>query len=205
MYVLMELSRVVITEYGGDQLIFLREKGGERTFPIVVGTTEALAIHRRLNDEKTPRPMTHDLLASVITSMGGVLEKIVIEDLRLLKRSDSRQTFIATLHIRRGEEVVQVDSRPSDAIALGAAFQTPIYVAEKVIQSVLNDSTQDRIGMLREHLEMLGEKIADLTYRLQDETFLSQTPASIIKRAQSQLEQMKAEYEAIDRVLKMYG
>jgi len=201
----MELSRVVITEYGADQLIFLRETGGERSFPIVVGTHEALAIHRRLNGERTPRPMTHDLLANVIEALGGAVEQIVIEDLRMLNHQDVRQTFIATVHIRCGDRLVKVDSRPSDAIALGAAFGTPILVAQKVLDSVLNDSAKDRVGMLREHMAMLGEKIAELDQRLHDKEFVSETPGSILKKAQIQLEQMKAEYDAIDRILKMYG
>ena len=205
MYVPMELSRILITEMGGDQLIFLREVGGERTFPIVIGIHEAMAIDRRINDEKTPRPMTHDLLANVIEAMGGKLEKIVIEDLRILDAKDHRQTFIATLCIRQGDTLIQVDSRPSDAIALGAAFNTPIFVADRVLSRVMNDSPQDRLAMLREHMELLGAKIAELTQRLGNEDFVSETPPSVIKEAHQQLDQMRAEYDAIDRVLKMYG
>jgi bifunctional DNase/RNase len=205
MYVEMELSRVLIAEFTGDQLIFLREKGGQRTFPIVIGINEALAIHRRLHGEKTPRPMTHDLLEGVMTALGGTLEKIVIEDLRYLTPDDPRQTFIATLHIRQGENVVRVDSRPSDAIALGASLNVPIQVAESVLQDVLKDSPRDRIGMLREHMESLAEKIAELGSRLADKDFISAAPKQIVAKARQQLRQMKDEYEAIERVLKMYG
>src|ERR1035437_3990805 len=132
MDVLMELSRILITEMGDQQVIFLREKGGERTFPILIGTGEALAIDRRLKQIPTPRPMTHDLLANVIEAMGGTLEKIVIGDLH-------EHTFIATLFIRRDGEVIEVDSRPSDAIALGVAFETPIYVAQHVLEEILRE------------------------------------------------------------------
>ncbi|NLW87797.1 MAG: hypothetical protein GXY38_13095 [Planctomycetes bacterium] len=205
MYVAVELSRVLITEYGGDQLIFLREKGGDRTFPIVIGINEALAIHRRLNGEATPRPMTHDLLANVIDQMGGVLERIVIDDLRLLDHKDIRQTFIATLHVRRGEEVIKIDSRPSDAIALGSGLNTPIFVAEKVMDDLQNDSAQDRLSMLREHLQALEQNIGELSSSLDDKDFLAKAPPAVVKKARNQLDQMKREHEAICRVLKMWG
>jgi uncharacterized protein len=205
MYVEMELSRVLIAEFTGDQLIFLREKGGERTFPIVIGINEALAIHRRLNGEKTPRPMTHELLEGVMGALGGTLEKIVIEDLRYLHPGDSTQTFIATLHIRQGEQVVEVDSRPSDAIALGASLGTPIFVAENVLEDVLKDSPQDRIGMLREHMKTLADRIEELGSRLADKDFLEAAPKPILAKARQQLKQMTEEYEAIKRVLKIYG
>ena len=151
MHVPMELSKVLITEFSGDQYIFLREKGGERTFPIVIGINEALAIDRRLKGQATPRPMTHELLASVIDGLGGHLEKIHIDDLRHLDPGDSRQTFIATIFIRRGQQIIEVDSRPSDAIALGAGFETPIFVAESVLDGVLNITPEHRIQMLKEH------------------------------------------------------
>jgi hypothetical protein len=201
----MELSRVLIAEFTGDQLIFLREKGGQRTFPIVIGIHEALAIHRRLHGEKTPRPMTHDLLEGVMNALGGKLQKIVIEDLRFLSPDDSRQTFIATLHIRQGEQTIEVDSRPSDAIAIGASLGTPIFVAERVLDGVLKDSAQDRIGALREHMGALAQKIEEISSRLADKEFLAAAPKAIVAKARRQLEQMKTEYEAIERVLKMWG
>jgi bifunctional DNase/RNase len=205
MYVEMELSRVLIAEFTGDQLIFLREKGGQRTFPIVIGIHEALAIHRRVHGEKTPRPMTHELLEGVMQALGGRLEKIVIEDLRFLSSDDSRQTFIATLHIRQGDQVIQVDSRPSDAIALGAAGTTPIFVAESVLENVLKDNVKDRVGVLREHMHALAERIQELSSRLADKEFLAAAPKGIISKAREQLRQMQTEHEAIERILKMWA
>ncbi len=196
----MELSRILITELGDQQVIFLREKGGERTFPIMIGISEALAIDRRLKGRPTPRPMTHDLLASVIAAMGGQLAKIVINDIH-------DHTFIATLHIRRGEETIRVDSRPSDAIALGVAFDTPIFVAEHVLDNVLSDAPtkEDRLELLRRRMEMLDAAIGELTQRLGDEDFLSQLSPAAIHEHRRQLAEMQKEYEAIDRVLKKLG
>jgi uncharacterized protein len=76
-----------------------------------------------------PRPQTHDLLASVIQQLGGTLEKIEINDL-------AEGTFFAMLYIRQDGELLEVDSRPSDAIALGIATSVPIYVAEHVLNAV---------------------------------------------------------------------
>jgi uncharacterized protein len=204
MYVEMELSRVLIAEFSGDQLIFLREKGGQRTFPIVIGMNEAMAIHRRVHGEKTMRPMTHELLEGVMMALGGRLEKIVIDDLRYLSSDDPRQTFIATLHIRQGDRLVEVDSRPSDAIALGASGTTPIFVAQSVLENVMKDSPQDRVGVLREHMRTLAEKIRDLAARLADKDFLAAAPKAVIAKAREHLQHMQTEHEAIQRVLKTW-
>ena len=122
----MELVRVVIVETQEHQLIVLREVGGERSFPIVIGTVEAAAIDRRLKGVPPPRPLTHDLLASVIDQLGATLEAIEINDLQ-------EHTFFARLHVRSGGKLVKIDCRPSDAIALGVVGNAPILVAEHVL------------------------------------------------------------------------
>ena len=142
MAVRMELSRILIRELSDFQLIELREvaepgetlEGEARSFPIVIGLPEAQAIDRRLRGLPIDRPQTHDLLASIITALGAELERITITDL-------SESTFFAELTVRKADgEVIQIDSRPSDAIALGVASDTPIYAAEEVIDSATQDT-----------------------------------------------------------------
>lgn len=200
MDVRMELSRVIITELGDQQVIFLREVGGERSFPIMIGTNEAIAIDRRLKDIETPRPMTHELLADVIEKLGAKVQKIVVSELR-------SHTFIATLHLATATGTVEVDSRPSDAIAVGVAGDTPIYVAEEVLDTVLNPpaNKNDRLELLRQRLELLGEQISVLSERLNDDDFLAQMPQEVIDRHRQQLEEMRNEYDAIQRVLRKLG
>jgi len=77
-----ELSRIIINEMSDQQVIVLKERHGQRSFPIVIGIVEIFAIDRRLKGIKPARPMTHDLLASVIENLGAKIEKIVINDLR---------------------------------------------------------------------------------------------------------------------------
>ena len=123
----VELSRIIINESSDQQIIVLKERQGERGFPIVIGIVEIFAIDRRLKGIKPQRPMTHDLLADVIESLGAKIEKIVIDDLR-------NHIFYAKIHLTMNGRTVEVDSRPSDAIALGAASTAPIYVAEHVLE-----------------------------------------------------------------------
>ena len=143
MPVRMELSRILIRELNDFQVIELREVAdgnGEpspeaqvRSFPIVIGLPEAQAIERRLKGIPIKRPQTHDLLANVIAALGGELVSISVTDL-------TDHTYYATLDIRTSSgEVIHVDSRPSDAIALGVAGGVPIYVEESVIESALRD------------------------------------------------------------------
>ena len=129
MSVQMELSKIIISEMQDQQIIVLTEVDGERKFPIVIGSNEALAIDRRLKGQFHPRPLTHDLLASVIEQLGGAIDRIEINNLK-------DHTFFAHIHIRQNGNVVKVDSRPSDAIALGVATNVPIWVAEHVLEAV---------------------------------------------------------------------
>lgn len=127
MEVRMDLAQIVISDLRSNQLIVLRERNGTRVLPIVIGSREADAIDQRVKGVTAVRPMTHDLLANVIESLSGEIEKIVINDLK-------EHTFFAKLIIRQHDELVEVDSRPSDAIALGVATEVPIYVEEHVLR-----------------------------------------------------------------------
>ena len=129
MEVEVELSKIIINEAVDQQIIVLKELAGNRSFPIVIGMMEILAIDRRLKNIQLPRPMTHDLLADVIDQMGGDVEKVVISDL-------SNGTFYARLHIDTNGEMVEVDSRPSDAIALGVGVGASIFVDEQVFENM---------------------------------------------------------------------
>jgi hypothetical protein len=122
-----ELSRIIINEQSDQQIIVLKERNGNRSFPIVIGIVEVFAIDRRLKGIKPPRPLTHDLLASIIEGLGAKIEKIVINDLR-------NHTFFAKIHISLNGRKVEIDSRPSDAIALSTALGAPIYVTEHVFE-----------------------------------------------------------------------
>jgi bifunctional DNase/RNase len=128
----MELKRIIISEVHDQQVIMLKEVEGERNFPIVIGIFEATSIDRRVRGQPSPRPLTHDLVASVIDTLGGELRDIFISDLR-------EHTYYAKLRIRMNGELVEVDSRPSDAIALAVTAKVPIYVAEDVLDEVCGE------------------------------------------------------------------
>lgn len=127
MEVRMDLAQIVISDTNEYQFIVLRERDGERKLPIVIGLGEALAIDRRVKGHATTRPMTHDLLANVIDALSAELERIVIHDLK-------DHTFYAKLVLRSESKLIEVDSRPSDAIALGVASEVPIYVEDHVLR-----------------------------------------------------------------------
>jgi bifunctional DNase/RNase len=126
MSVQMELFRIIISEMNDQQIIMLKEVDGERSFSILIGNPEAAAIDRRLKGRVAPRPLTHDLMANMIEQLGGEIDHIEINDLQ-------DGTYFARIHIRQNGAVVKIDSRPSDAIALGVATTVPIFVAEHVL------------------------------------------------------------------------
>src|SRR3954466_6609613 len=125
----MELTGIIINENNEQQIIFLKEVDGDRSFPIVIGIFEATSIDRRVKGISNPRPLTHDLVANVVENLGGDLQDVYINDLR-------EHTYFAKLRIRQEGELVEVDCRPSDAIALAVTAKVPIYVAEDVLGEV---------------------------------------------------------------------
>jgi bifunctional DNase/RNase len=125
----MELKRIIISEVHDQQVIMLKEVEGDRSFPIVIGIFEATSIDRRVKKLPSPRPLTHDLVTSVIDNLGGELRDVFISELR-------DHTYFAKLRIRINGEMVEVDSRPSDAVALAVTASVPIYVAEDVLEEV---------------------------------------------------------------------
>lgn len=124
----MELSKIVIDEKRHDQLIVLKEKNGDRLLPIVIGLSEVLAIRSKISGDKSVRPMTHDLLYSLITSLDSTLDRILIDRLE-------ENIFYAKLIVRMptGKTAV-IDARPSDSIALAVRAKVSVFVEEDVIK-----------------------------------------------------------------------
>jgi bifunctional DNase/RNase len=128
----MELKRIIISEVHEQQIIVLREVDGERSFPIVIGIFEATSIDRRVKNIVPPRPLTHDLIVAVVDQLGGDLQDIVISDLQ-------DHTYFAKLRVRREGELIEIDCRPSDAIAVAVTAKVPIWVAEDVLAETAAD------------------------------------------------------------------
>ena len=132
MLVQMELARIIISEVNDQQVVYLREIDGPRAFPILIGLFEATSINRHVvNVEPMERPLTHDLLRKTIEELGGQLQDVVINNLQ-------EHTYYALIRIKRDGELIEIDSRPSDAIALAVQFKPPlpIYVDDSVLEQV---------------------------------------------------------------------
>ncbi len=111
---------------GGAYALILSESDGNRRLPIIIGTFEAQAIALELESIKPPRPMTHDLLKNIVLSFDSDVRRVVINDL-------NEGTFFAQIHYKKEDEKVELDARPSDAIALAIRFGAPIFVNETVL------------------------------------------------------------------------
>ena len=131
MPVAMELSRIIISEINSEQVIFLKEIDGPRTFPILIGLYEASSINRHVKREETPRPLTHDLLVNAVEQLGGKFQDVVISELK-------DHIYYAVLRVRHEGELIEIDARPSDAIAVAVTCdpQLPIFVNEDVLTDV---------------------------------------------------------------------
>jgi len=121
----VESIRVSLMNY--QRVVMLKEKTTDRYLPIWIGPNEAEAIHIKLQGVSVPRPMTHDLLRSVVDVLGASIDSIVVSDLR-------NDTFYAKIVLNVDGGQMEVDSRPSDAIALAVRVEAPIYVEETVLE-----------------------------------------------------------------------
>jgi uncharacterized protein len=120
----IESIRLSLMNY--QRVVILREKGADRYLPIWIGPSEADAIAVRLQDVSVARPMTHDLLRNTIEKLGGTVMYIVVNDL-------SNDTFFAQIVLDVNGETMEIDSRPSDAIALAVRVEAPIYAEDAVL------------------------------------------------------------------------
>lgn len=129
-FIPMQLARVIKSDILENQIIYLKERAGERQFPIPIGYFEATSIDLRVTHADRPsRPLTHDLVVGVARALGATIESIVITEV-------IDDTFYAVLRMQRGTEVIDVDARPSDAIAVAVSFDPPlpILVHEDILE-----------------------------------------------------------------------
>ncbi len=122
----LELKRIIINEIDDDQVIVLGEIDGDRSLPIVIGLFEATSIDRRVKGLATPRPLTHDLIVGAIEMLGGEIRDITISELK-------NHTYYAKLRIEQEGEMMEVDCRPSDAVAIAVTARVPIFVSDSVL------------------------------------------------------------------------
>jgi uncharacterized protein len=154
----------LILEHKTQQnIVILREVEGDRILPIWIGQGEAQAIRRILSEEPFPRPLTHDLVALVVEGLKAKVTRVVIADLR-------ENTFFASIFVERESEVLSIDARPSDSIAIALRARAPIFVNEKLLQpppsqedaeeaaeeSVRELSDEEKAEQLRRYLEKLN-------------------------------------------------
>ena len=118
MPVQMELSRIIISEINDQQVIYLKEIDGERTFPILIGIFEAMSINRRVKGEEYPRTLTHDLVVSVAENLGGEFQDVIISELK-------EHTYFAKLRVRHEGELVEIDGKPRKGWVRGEQIGKP--------------------------------------------------------------------------------
>lgn len=133
------MIEVRVAHLGMDQttnspVVLLRERDGERVLPIWIGPAEASAIAMEMQGVKAQRPMTHDLLRHVIVGLGGELRRVTITNVR-------DNTYFAELLLQREEQLVQVDARPSDSIALALRLHAPIFTSDDLLDHVASAGT----------------------------------------------------------------
>ena len=166
------MIEVVVSRLGLDSstqsyVVILQEKGGERLLPIWIGQPEAESIVMQMHHIKRPRPLTHDLCKSLILGLGAELRKVHITRVE-------KNTYFAELHIARtgGDEVVQVDARPSDSIAIALRLSAPIFASESLLSEVqIEESESFEPEKIDDASELSAEQLKEYLERLRPEDF----------------------------------
>jgi hypothetical protein len=123
----MSIKGLMLDPSSNVPIVILEHSESQVFLPIWIGVFEANAIALRIEQVETPRPMTHDLFHNTLENLGAAIQKIVISDLR-------DNTFFAMIHLQRNGDIVKVDARPSDAIALALRAEAPIFVTRPVLE-----------------------------------------------------------------------
>jgi uncharacterized protein len=147
----VKINGLAVDAGAKSHVVILKEKDGERVLPIWIGPAEAQAIARELAGQRFPRPLTHDLLATIVEGLKAKVTRVVISDLR-------DNTFFANLVIEKDGEVVSIDARPSDSIAVALRCGADIFVNEKLLAEPGEQeepSEEEKAQELRRFLENL--------------------------------------------------
>ena len=153
MEVEMKIRGLMMDPVTNMPIVILKENDSESVLPIWVGVYEANAIALEIEKVSTPRPMTHDLLRNLLVGLEATVSKVVVTELR-------DDTFYAVIWLERGGEIISIDSRPSDAIALALRMDCPIFVDEEVLKTskqTTNLNERASSEELRKYLENLGD------------------------------------------------
>lgn len=132
----VEIDSIRVSLMSQDRVVVLKDVDTERYLPIWIGAFEAEAIRVELQNVPVTRPLTHDLLKSMILELGGEVEQIVVSDLR-------NDIFYARIYVNTNGRTIEIDSRPSDAIALGVRLKVPIFVEEAVMDRAAIEPEED--------------------------------------------------------------
>lgn len=160
MLIEMFVKGVMLDPATNVPIIILRDEAGQRTLPIWVGPVEANAIALQIENVAPPRPMTHDLIGTIVSALDAAIRRVVITDLR-------DGTFFAYLEVERSGETSYIDSRPSDALAISLRAKVPVFVDLEVLDRARSiDSTPDQAD--RERLQRWLESLDpdDLGYKM---------------------------------------
>jgi hypothetical protein len=166
-FILMSVGGLTLDPVTKTPIVILRDPDNRLNLPIWIGLLEATAMATELEGIKMARPMTHDLLRTVLNDLGAVVEWVEVTDLK-------ENTYFALIYLRVGEEQLRIDARPSDAISLALRTKSPIYVAKKVLEasSVLQQleegKEQDLSNVSRDKWAEILEKMApdDFKYKM---------------------------------------
>jgi uncharacterized protein len=155
MEVEMKIRGLMMDPVTSMPIVILKDVGSNSVLPIWVGIYEANAIALEIEKVSTPRPMTHDLIKTLLLGLDAGIRKVVVNELK-------EDTFFAVIWVERDGELISVDSRPSDALALALRLDCPIFVDDSVLKSAKNAATvSDKLNTnaeLKRYLENLGDE-----------------------------------------------
>ena len=164
------MIEVVVSRLGLDSstqsyVVILQEKDGSRVLPIWIGQPEAESIVMQMHNIKRPRPLTHDLCKSLIVGLGGQVRKIHITRVE-------NNTYFAELHVARGGDMVQIDARPSDSIAIALRVEAPIFASDELLSDVQVEESGEFPGSeLKKAAELSAEQLKEYLEKLRPEDF----------------------------------
>jgi len=152
----VKVRQVGFDPFSNSPVIILQDKNGTRTMPIWIGVSEAQAIALQLQGTMPPRPLTHDLVKSILQEVGVEIDRVLVNDLK-------GSTYYARIHLINGTKAMEVDSRPSDAIALALRFHRPIFVDRTLFESTLASQDKGDVTGTKNLKPPMGEKFFGLT------------------------------------------